>query len=367
MLRGFVALLLVAAGQAAPAFFQNSLPLDQMTGKQAVVRTSAGTFVIQLLPQAAPNHVGYFITQARGHAYDGTIFHRVIRYGIIQGGDPLSKDPAKASQYGTGGLGVLRAEINSEKHTAGTVSAVLAPNKPDSAGAQFFVCVTDQPALDGKYTVFGRVVDGIEVVQQISAADADADGHPNTRIVIEDVMIRDTPPVLFVHDTPAELAKYHVVLETSKGRIELELLPDKAPETVRSFLLMTEAGVYDGIGVHRVVPNFVIQTGALAFRDKPLTEKQQKLVHNLPPEFTATPNAPGLVSMARGDDPGSGSTSFFICTGDCHSLDGQYTAFAKVVSGMETVSAIAAVPVDGETPKETIVVAHARVVGPRSQ
>ena len=115
------------------------------------------------------------------------------------------------------------------------------------------------------------------------------------------------------------------------------------------------------------MPNFVIQTGALAFRDKPLTAKQQKLVHNLPPEFTDTPNVPGLVSMARGDDPGSGSTSFFICTGDCHSLDGQYTAFAKVVSGMETVSAIAAVPVDGETPKETIVVTRARVVGPRSQ
>ena len=358
--------LMIAFGQATPALFQNTLTLDQMTGKQAVVRTSVGSFVIQLLPQAAPNHVGYFIKQARDHAYDGTVFHRVIRYGIIQGGDPLSKDPAKAAQYGTGGLGVLRAEINNEQHTAGTVSAVLAPGKPDSAGAQFFVCVTDQPALDGKYTVFGRVVDGIEVVQQISAAEADADGRPRTRIVIEDVTIRDTPPELFVHDTPAQLAKYRVVLETTKGPIELELLPDKAPETVRRFLLMTDAGVYDGIGVHRVVPNFVIQTGALAFRDKPLTDKQQKLVHNLAPEFTATPNTPGLVSMARGDDPGSGSTSFFICTGDCHSLDGQYTAFARVVSGMETVSAIAAVPVDGETPKETIVVVHARVVGPRS-
>jgi peptidyl-prolyl cis-trans isomerase B (cyclophilin B) len=338
-----------------------------MTGKQAVVRTSLGTFVIQLLPQAAPNHVGYFIKQARDHVYDGTVFHRVIRYGIIQGGDPLSKDPAKTAQYGTGGLGVLRAEIGAEKHTAGTVSAVLAPGKPDSAGAQFFVCVTDQPALDGKYTVFGRVVDGIEVVQQISAAEADADGRPKARVVIEEVTIRDTPPELYVHETAAQLAKYRVVLDTTKGPIELEMLPDKAPETVRSFLLMTAAGVYDGIEVHRVVPNFVIQTGALAFRDRPLSEKQQKLVHNLAPEFTATPNAPGLVSMARGDDPGSGSTSFFICTGDCHSLDGQYTAFAKVVSGMETVSAIAKVPVDGESPKEKIVVTRARVVGSGSQ
>ncbi len=363
MIRAFVAVLLLA-GQAAsaPAFFQNTLPLDQMRGKQAVVRTSAGNFVIALLPDVAPNHVGYFIKLARDGAYNGTIFHRVIRYGIIQGGDPLSKDPAKSALYGTGGLGVLKAEFNSEKHVAGTVSAVLAPGKRDSAGAQFFICATDQPALDGQYTVFGRVVDGLDVVQQISAVDADANGRPTTRVVIEDVTIRDTPPEPFVHDSAADLARYHVQLETTKGPIELEMLADRAPETVRSFLRMTDAGVYDGVGIHRVVPNFVIQTGALAFRDKPLTLKQQKLVHNLPPEFSETPNVPGLVSMARGDDPGSGSTSFFICIGECHSLDAKYTAFARVVSGMDTVNAIAAVPVDGETPKAPLVLTRATVV-----
>ncbi len=363
MCRALIAVVLLAAGQSAsaPVFFQNTLPPGQMTGKQAVVTTSAGTFVIQLLPEAAPNHVGYFIKQASEHAYDGTIFHRVIRYGIIQGGDPLSKDPAKIALYGTGGMGVLKAEINSEKHTAGTVSAVLAPGKRDSAGSQFFVCVTDQPALDGQYTVFGRVVDGIEVVQRISATDADAEGRPTSRIVIESVTIRDTPPELFVHDSAAELAAYHVLLETTKGPIELEMLPDRAPETVRSFLRLADSGVYDGVGVHRVAPNFVIQTGALAFRDKPLTDRQQKLVHNLAPEFSDTPNVPGIVSMARGDDPGSGSTSFFICIGECRSLDGKYTAFAKVVSGMETVNAIAAVAVEGETPKGPIAITRARV------
>lgn len=362
MLRALVAFVLLASqAQPAPAFFQNTLPLDQMTGKQAVVQTSAGTIVLQLLPDVAPNHVGYFIKQARDNAYNGTIFHRVIRYGIIQGGDPLSKDPSKAAQYGSGGLGVLKAEINAEKHTAGAVSAVLLPGKRDSAGAQFFICATDQPALDGQYTVFARVVDGLDIVQQISAVDADAEGRPKTRVVIESVTIRDAPPDPFVHDTVAELAKYHVTLETTRGLIDLELLPDKAPETVRSFLRLVDAGVYDGVAVHRVVPNFVIQTGALSYRDKPLTEKQQKLVHNLPPEFSDTPNVPGLVSMARGDDPGSGSTSFFICIGECHSLDGKYTAFARVIGPMDAVTAIAAVPVDGETPKEPIVLRRAIV------
>ncbi len=128
-----------------------------MTGKQAVVVTSAGEFVIGLRPDLAPNHVGYFIKLAKEGAFNGTIFHRVIRLAIIQGGDPLSKDPAKAKLYGTGGLGVLAPEFSSERVTRGAVAAVLQPNRPESGGAQFFVCVTDQPALDGKYTVFGRV------------------------------------------------------------------------------------------------------------------------------------------------------------------------------------------------------------------
>jgi cyclophilin family peptidyl-prolyl cis-trans isomerase len=124
---------------------------------------------------------------------------------------------------------------------------------------------------------------------------------------------------------------------------------------------MTAAGIYDGVAIHRVVPNFVIQTGALAFR-APLTIRQQQLVHNLAPEFSDTPNVPGIVSMAHGDDPASGNTSFFICIGECHALDGKYTAFAKVVGGMDVLAAIGSVAVDGETPRERIAVTTAAVV-----
>jgi peptidyl-prolyl cis-trans isomerase B (cyclophilin B) len=357
-------LLVVLQTPAREAFFTTPYPLDQMKGKQAVVETDAGTFVIQLLPDAAPNHVGHFMKLARDGGYTGTIFHRVIRYGIIQGGDPLSRDPTKAAQYGTGGLGELKAEPNAEKHTAGAVSAVLQPGRPDSAGAQFFVCASDQPVLDGQYTVFGRVVEGLEIVQKISAVEADADGHPTARIAIKSVTIRDTPPPVpepFVGTTAAEMAGYRVVMETTLGTVTLDLLPDKAPETVRSFLQMATAGVYDDTLVHRVASNFVIQTGALAYRRTPLTPAQQKLVHNLAPEFSDTPHVPGIVSMAHGDDPASAQTSFFICTGQCRALDGKYTAFARVSSGMDTVKAIEAVPVDGEAPRQPVVVVKVRV------
>ena len=244
---------------------------------------------------------------------------------------------------------------------------MLAPGRPDSGGAQFFVCASDQKTLQGQFTVFGRVVDGLDVVQKISAAPADAQFRASDRIVITSVTIRDAPAVAKdpLMDAPAaELAKYRAVLETTKGDIELEFLTGKAPETVRQFLRLSAASIYDGTAVHRVVPNFVLQTGALAFRDQPITAKQNELVRNLQPEFSDVVNVPGIVSMARGEDPASATTSFFICTGECRALDGRYTAFAKVVRGMDVVQAIAGVAVDGETPKEKITLTRVRVVPP---
>src|ERR1700752_1341774 len=153
--------LLVAQTVKPPVPFKTPLTVADMTSKQAVVTTTKGKFVVDLRPDLAPNHVGYFIKLAREGAYNGTTFHRVVKLGIIQGGDPLSKDPAKAKAYGTGGLGVLKPELSAEPATRGAVAAVLQPGKPDSAGSQFFVCVTDQPALTGKYTIFGRVSQGM--------------------------------------------------------------------------------------------------------------------------------------------------------------------------------------------------------------
>jgi peptidyl-prolyl cis-trans isomerase B (cyclophilin B) len=354
-----------AAQPPKPASFTTPYSLAEMTGKQAVVETSKGTFIFDLLPNAAPNHVGFFMKQARDGAYAGTTFHRVIRYGIIQGGDPLSKDPSKAAQYGTGGMNLLKREPSKETHTIGTVSAVLAPGRPDSGGWQFFVCASPQPSLDGQYTVFGRVVEGIEVVQAISAIEADEKGMAKERVTITSVTIRDTPPPVkapFVDATVAEMSKARAVLDTSMGEIEVEFFPDKAPETVRNFLQLATAGVFDETLFHRVVPNFVIQTGSPAFRQTPLTAKQNAMIHNLAPEFTDTPNVPGILSMARGDDPGSATTSFFICTGECRGLDNKYAVFGRVVRGMDVVTKIAATPVDGETPRTPVMVRKVVVI-----
>ena len=362
-----------AAGQAkpakpvpaAPALFTTPLTLEQLSGKQAVIETTAGRIVIDLLPEQAPNHVGYFIKLAGEGAYNGTTFHRLIKHGIIQGGDPLSKDPAKAAQYGTGGLKMLAFEPGAGSHVRGAVSSVLVPGNRDSAGAQFFICVTPQPALDGQFTVFGRVVEGIGVVTKISEAPVDGAGKAAERIEMTAVTIRDAPPagvVPFSAESPAELAAYRAVLETSLGNITIEFLPDKAPNHVRNFLRLAAAGVYDRTAFHRVVPGFMVQTGYLGSKQLVMDEAQQKLVGMLQPEFNDTIHDKGIVSMARGEDPASASTSFFIVTARVPSLDGTYTAFGRVVDGMSVVEAIEQVPRDGEAPRTRVELMRVRVV-----
>jgi peptidyl-prolyl cis-trans isomerase B (cyclophilin B) len=352
------------AKPAAPQFFTTPLTLDQMRNKQAVIETDLGTIVIDLLADAAPNHVGFFIKNAQDGTYTGTTFHRVVRQGIVQGGDPLTQDPSKVDSYGTGGFGMLRAERNTEKNTRGAVSAVIGAGNPDSGGTQFFICVADQPGLDGMYDVFGRVSEGILVAQKISEIAADEKGRPKERVAIRSVTIRDKPaagPEPFSTESVAELSAYRAILETSMGNIAIEFAADKAPEHVRNFLRLAQAGIYNGMGVHRVARGFVIQSGYLPSRSGPLSESQQRLVRNLKPEFNDTPHVKGTVSMARGDNPDSADTSFFIVLAPSPVLDGKYTAFGRVVDGLAVVDAIALAPVNGEAPVTRIEIKSVRL------
>ncbi|HYS24096.1 MAG TPA: peptidylprolyl isomerase [Vicinamibacterales bacterium] len=340
----------------ADTYFVNTLAPADMQNKQAVLETSMGTIVLDLLPDAAPNHVAHFITRAREGAYDGTIFHRVILNGIIQGGDPLSKDPAQSARYGTGGMRELRFERNGEPMTRGAVAAVLAPNMPDSGGSQFFICIFDQPAITGQYTVFGRVAEGLNVAQKISQAPAE-NTVPNERVVIRTVTIRDKAapgPEPFSTETADELSRYRAVLETSLGNITFQFFPEKAPNHVRNFLRLASVGFYDGTAFHRVVKGFVIQGGFLPTRGEPLDITQDRYVRKMAPEFNDTAHDKGTVSLAHGDDPASGDTSFFIVLARTPVLDGKYSAFGRVVDGMDVVEKIEQVPVTGETPANRI-------------
>lgn len=148
---------------------------------KAVIETKFGNIELQFFPDVAPKHVSNFIELAEKGFYDGTTFHRVIPGFMIQGGDPNSKDPDK-STHGTGGPGYsLKAEFNDRSHKRGILSMARSAD-PDSAGSQFFICVADSVFLDRQYTVFGEVVSGMEVVDQIVNQPRDGRDNPEERV-----------------------------------------------------------------------------------------------------------------------------------------------------------------------------------------
>jgi peptidyl-prolyl cis-trans isomerase B (cyclophilin B) len=139
--------------------------------KTATIETSRGTILVDLFDDEAPETVKNFEKLANSEFYDGTRFHRVINNFMIQGGDPLSKDPSNA-RVGTGGPGYrIKCEThrNVHKHVAGTLS--MAHAGKDTGGSQFFICHAPQPHLDKVHTVFGQVKTGMDVVNAIKQGD----------------------------------------------------------------------------------------------------------------------------------------------------------------------------------------------------
>jgi len=137
---------------------------------EAVIKTDKGNIVLTFFPDVAPVTTASFIHLSRTGFYNGTTFHRVVPDFVIQGGDPLSKNPNDPN-VGTGGPGYsLPADFNSRPHLAGTL-AMARSQSPTSGGSQFYICLAAQPSLDGQYTVFGQVASGMDVVNQIKQGD----------------------------------------------------------------------------------------------------------------------------------------------------------------------------------------------------
>lgn len=137
---------------------------------------------VEFWPEVAPKTVENFKTLVKKGFYDGTCFHRVIKDFMIQGGDPLTKDPAREDVWGTGDPGYkIKAEFNDRSHKRGVLSMARS-NHPDSAGSQFFICHGNPDFLDGKYTTFGKVIKGDEVLEKIGTTPTHSPDRPNKRM-----------------------------------------------------------------------------------------------------------------------------------------------------------------------------------------
>ncbi|MBU1218525.1 peptidylprolyl isomerase [Myxococcota bacterium] len=158
--------------------------------EKAVISTKFGNIKIEFMPEVAPGHVSNFLKLANEGFYNQTIFHRVINGFMIQGGCPNSKPNSKGTP-GTGGPGYqIKAEFNDISHKRGIVSMARS-SAPDSAGSQFFIVHKDSKFLDKQYTVFGKVVEGMEVVDQIAELETNSKDSPRDRVEMTVTVINE--------------------------------------------------------------------------------------------------------------------------------------------------------------------------------
>jgi len=169
-------------------------PMDTNKSEVAVLKTSAGEMVIEFWPEVAPKTVENFKKLARAGFYDGTAFHRIVKGFMIQGGDPLTKDPSKEDSWGTGDPGYkIPAEFNDRPHVRGVLSMARSAD-PDSAGSQFFICLGTASSLDHKYTAFGKLIKGDDVLgkigdTQVKLSISGEPSQPLKRVNVESVRI----------------------------------------------------------------------------------------------------------------------------------------------------------------------------------
>ena len=160
----------------------------------AVIKTTVGEMFVEFWSEVAPNTAENFKKLARQGFYDGTAFHRIVKGFMIQGGDPLTKDATAERRWGTGGPGYnIKAEFNDRSHVRGVLSMARSQD-PDSAGSQFFICLDDATFLDGKYTAFGCLIKGDDVLTKIGETPTTqgASGEkskPTIRVGVESVRL----------------------------------------------------------------------------------------------------------------------------------------------------------------------------------
>ena len=192
----FVAGVATALADITNTNTQNNTPMSNAvnTNEVAVINTTDGEMVIEFWPDIAPKTVANFKKLVLEKFYDGTCFHRIIKGFMIQGGDPLSKDPGRESEWGTGGPGYgVKAEFNDRPHEFGVISMARGSD-PNSAGSQFFICdaPADSPSmqyLNGKYTAFGKLIKGDDVLEKIATTATHPPDRPDKRIGVVSIKI----------------------------------------------------------------------------------------------------------------------------------------------------------------------------------
>jgi peptidyl-prolyl cis-trans isomerase B (cyclophilin B) len=317
----------------------------------ATLETEKGDIVVELFADEAPNTVNNFIFLAREGFYDNTTFHRVIADFMAQGGDP--------SGTGRGGPGYQFADEFSPRLTHDGPGVLSMANAgANTNGSQFFITFVATPWLDGAHTVFGKVIDGLDVLMSLTVRDPQTATTPGD--VIRTIRIDEATASMVPEPTPETLTMpgevsmpddplfrngmyttrpamvidpdrtYRATFKTEKGDIVVELYADQVPNTVNNFVFLAREGFYDGVIFHRVVPNFVIQGG------DPTGTGSGGPGYRFEDEFSSRLHGTGALSMANAG-PNTNGSQFFITFSPQPHLDGKHSVFGQLVEGMDVM------------------------------
>lgn len=356
------------ASAPAPRQWEAPPPMEIDPGKIYGARlvTEKGEIVVELLAKQAPMTVNNFVFLARQGFYDGTTFHRVIPGFMAQGGDPTGT--------GAGGPGYqFPDEISPELRFDGPGYVAMANAGPNTNGSQFFITYAATPWLDGRHTIFGKVVAGMDVALSLTPRDPQQATEPGDRlerVSIEEwessrlppptptpeprapaldptarrwlaevpIPLRDgyftLPPEMQIDPTQ----RYTATLRLADGDIVIAMDAEKAPQSVNNFVVLARLGYFDGLTFHRVEPGVLIQGG------DPQGTGRGGPGYDLPAEI-GLPHTAGAVAYARLPDAvnperRSSGSQFYITLIDLPQLDGGYTVFGYVVEGLDVAGRV---------------------------
>jgi cyclophilin family peptidyl-prolyl cis-trans isomerase len=354
-----------AANAPAPSTLQWSSPpamtIDTTKSYFATLQTAKGDIRIELLASQAPRTVNNFVFLARAGFYDGTTFHRVLQDFMAQGGDPTGT--------GAGGPGYkFEDEFTSALTFSEPGMVAMANSGPNTNGSQFFITFAPVTYLNGKHTIFGKVVKGMDVALSLTLRDPNQDpnylGDVIQKVTIEEsttaVLTEPTITALAVapemqpgrplaalavsaregiFSTPPAMAidlshTYQAIVETTKGKILIELNDADAPRSVNNFVILANLGYWDHFPFSGRQAGQWVCTGALS------GNHGADIGYSLPSEtkLLNVAGAIGFWSSPQGE--GSSGSSIYILLQDNRAMDGMNTVFGKVTDGLDVASTL---------------------------
>jgi cyclophilin family peptidyl-prolyl cis-trans isomerase len=328
---------------------------------RATFRTERGDVVTELFADRTPVTVNNLVFLAREGFYDNTTFHRVIDDFMVQGGDPTGT--------GMGGPGYrFEDEIIGNLTFDEPGLLAMANSGPGTNGSQFFITLAPTPWLDGRHTIFGKVIEGMDVLDDLTRRDPQQNpgftGDVLETVIIEEVESSVLPPP---PPTPAPLMpvlepgrplsgliysdreniynrrpalvidtsrEYVATVTTTQGEIVIRMYPQDAPENVNNFVVLAELGYWDDFPIVYADPEDFVVTGSPAGRP------DSDIGYTLPHEVNRT-NVTGAVGFYF--DPNRGATSgsqFYILLQDAPNMDMAYTVFGEVIEGLDVARSL---------------------------